>query len=137
MLCVEWECYVAALEPALPYMHVPREPMPGLSNTNPVLSRADKALHSLRPLAHFCVWGQTSFFHSTLHDTSADQTPPVPTVVPSGTNFQLATTLFFPLMGKQGWNMVSPNPPLESGQSRTSKGLKNVYVLAGCGGARL
>lgn len=54
-------------QPALPCPPILREPVPGLSNTNPVLSRADKALHSLRPLAHFWgkVWGQTSFFHST------------------------------------------------------------------------
>lgn len=55
MLCGGWGRCVSALEPALPYTHDLCELMPGLSNTNPVLSGADKALHSLRPLAHFWV----------------------------------------------------------------------------------
>lgn len=40
---------MAALGPALPYMHIQREPTPGLPNTNPVLFRADKA-RSPQPL---------------------------------------------------------------------------------------
>lgn len=73
---------MAAPGPALPDMYILCEPMPGLSNSNPVQPRAHRAFHSLHILAHFCVkvWGQTSLFHSTLHDTldTSETTSPPP-----------------------------------------------------------